>query len=497
MKKKILLTLLTLIAALMLSTTAVFAAQLTDGTYYIKQGDKSVNVYIEHLSEAKNNTKVNMYTSNDSSANQKFVFTNQEDGTYLITVADRQKLTLNVKAVKKDTSIITYSKGSSSNKYFLVEEAKESGYYTLRMKDDPSLALTATGDKGLTLREFTGNANQQFYIHKEGTKAPALTKPVYEFADALLEDGTYYIKQGNTSINVDIDEISSAKNNTVINMISSNNLSDSQKFKLTRQDDGSFLITVSKRSNLSLNVKELKKNTTIVTYKESSSYNKYCLIEEATTAGFFTIRMQDDPSLALTAAGDNGLTLAKFTGDANQQFYFQAEGDKAPVSTTPSDSTYNIKLDVPKLSTQDSRWKNYKYSGKATIKKYGCLLVSATAALSCVDDKNYRPDTLSKKFKFSDGNMSWSSKWGKTRFKSNVKYSLKTVCKQLEEGKPVLIHGYSKTYGHHWAVITGVKGDGTKRSQFTVMDPSFSKVKTLDQFLKKFPNSKKLVTIKS
>lgn len=137
------------------------------------------------------------------------------------------------------------------------------------------------------------------------------------------------------------------------------------------------------------------------------------------------------------------------------------------------------------------------YKESSSYNKYCLIEEAATAALSCVDDKSYRPDTLSKKFKFSDGNMSWSSKWGKTRFKSNVNYSLKTVCKQLEEGKPVLIHGYSKTYGHHWAVITGVKGDGTKRSQFTVMDPSFSKVKTLDQFLKKFPNSKKLVTIKS
>lgn len=169
---------------------------------------------------------------------------------------------------------------------------------------------------------------------------------------------------------------------TLLTLISALMLSTTAVFA-AQLTDGTYLITVADRQKLTLNVKAVKKDTSIITYSKGNSSNKYFLVSEAKESGYYTLRMKDDPSLALTATGDNGLTLREFTGDANQQFYFQTEGAKAPASTTPSDSTYNIKLDVPKLSTQDSRWKNYKYSGKATIKKYGCLLVSATAALGC------------------------------------------------------------------------------------------------------------------
>ena len=334
-----------------------------------------------------------------------------------------------------------------------------------------------------------------------------------------LEDGNYYIKQGSKSLNIDIEYLSEAKNNTKINMIASND-SDWQRFKLLQQADGSYKILLAKRTNLSLNVKALETDTEVISYKDAKSYTEYYLIEETERTGYYTIRMKNSPTLAITATGGKGLTLREFTGAENQQFYFHAEGTVCPdlgaatepttepETVTPTEpetpktesvtekKTYNIKLDVPKLSTQDKRWKNYKYSGSAKIGKYGCLLVSCTAALSYMDDEDYRPDKLSAKFKFSDGSMQWGYKWGKSRFKSGVKYSLTTVRKQLEAGKPVLIHGYSKKNGHHWAVITGVQGDGTKRSHYTVMDPSYSKVKTLDQFLKNFPDKKKLVTIK-
>lgn len=331
-----------------------------------------------------------------------------------------------------------------------------------------------------------------------------------------LEDGNYYIKQGSKSLNIDIEHLSEAKNNTKINMLASDD-SDWQKFKMLQQDDGSYKILLAAREKLALNVKVLEPDTAVVSYLDAKSYTKYYLIEKTDRPGYYTIRMKDNPSLAITAAGEMGLTLREFTGAENQQFYFHAEGtacpdlsvvtepttESKPESETPKTETvtekktYKIKLDVPKLSTQDKRWKNYYYSKEAKIGKYGCLLVSCTAALSEVDEKTYRPDKLAAKFKFSKGgSMQWTSKWGKSRFKTGVKYSLTTIRKELEKGNPVLIHGYSKKNGHHWAVITGVNGDGTKRKHYTVMDPSYSKTKTLDQFLEKFPNSKKLVTIK-
>jgi len=61
---------------------------------------------------------------------------------------------------------------------------------------------------------------------------------------------------------------------------------------------------------------------------------------------------------------------------------------------------------------------------------------------------------------------------------------------------PVLVHGYSSKYKNHWAVITGYTGDGTKTSQFTVMDPSFSSTKTLQQFFDTFSDKKHLALVK-
>lgn len=42
------------------------------------------------------------------------------------------------------------------------------------MKSNPSLALTATGRKGLTPRKYTGAKPRQFYFRAEGTVAPVL-----------------------------------------------------------------------------------------------------------------------------------------------------------------------------------------------------------------------------------------------------------------------------------------------------------------------------------
>ena len=60
MKRKQILTIFILVMAFVLCTAAAYAGELEDGNYYIKQGGKSINVYIDNLSEAKNYTKINI-----------------------------------------------------------------------------------------------------------------------------------------------------------------------------------------------------------------------------------------------------------------------------------------------------------------------------------------------------------------------------------------------------------------------------------------------------
>ncbi len=322
--------------------------------------------------------------------------------------------------------------------------------------------------------------------------------PVYAKAPA---NGSYSFKQGEQSVNVYVDQISSAKNYTVINMYKHTD-DNTQDFLLEQQADGSYKISIAK-TGYTMNVEALKANTDVIVYKDKPANTEYYLIQETDQEGFYTIRLQNKDSLALTATGGKGLTFKKYTGDANQKFYFEAnvETDTPASSNTGADtkvteiSPAETRLEVPRISTQNKKWANFEYDKNAKIKDYGCLLCSITAVLSEVDGTTYRPDEIAEKFRFSDGYLQWGSGWGK-RFKTGVDYSLETVVSELEEGNPVLVHGYSSKYGNHWAVITGFSGDGTKTSQFTVMDPSFSSTKTLQQFFKMFSGKKRLVLVK-
>jgi len=311
-----------------------------------------------------------------------------------------------------------------------------------------------------------------------------------------LESGSYSIKQGEKSVNVYVDKISSAENFTAINMYKSDD-SNTQDFILEKQKDGSYKISIAK-SGYTMNVKALKADTNVIVYKDKKANNEYYTIEETEKEGFYTVRLKNKNSLALTSSGKNGLTFKKYTGNENQQFYFEANDTDHTNKKPAGDANINkrgIALDVPRVSTQNKKWADHEYDIGAKIKDYGCLLCSITAVLSEVDETTYRPDKLADKFSFSDGYLQWGSGWGK-RFETKEKYSLETIVSELEAGNPVLVHGYSTKYGDHWAVITGYTGDGTKTSQFTVMDPSFSSTKNLQQFFKTFSEKKHLALVK-
>ena len=308
-----------------------------------------------------------------------------------------------------------------------------------------------------------------------------------------LESGSYSMKQGEKSVNVYVNSIKSAKNYTAINMYDTMDSDNTQDFILARQDDGTYKISISK-SGFTMNVMSLKSGTDVIVYQDKKANNEYYKIVETDRAGYYNVFLNNKDSLALTATGGKGLTFKTFKeGDSSQQFYFEAN---ATANSGQADSAAeNISLSVPRISTQDKKWADFYYDTGAKIKDYGCLLCSACAVLSETDETTYRPDEIAEKFSFDDGYMQWGSGWGK-RFKSSVEYSLATVVSELKSGRPVIVHGYSSTYGHHYAVITGMSGNGSKTSQFTVMDPSFSSTKTLDQFFKTFPGKKSLILVK-
>ncbi len=305
-----------------------------------------------------------------------------------------------------------------------------------------------------------------------------------------LTSGNYSLKQGSKSVNVYVDDMDSAKNYTPINMYQSDT-SDTQDFIFEKQENGSYKIMVSK-DGYTMNVKSLKVNTDVIVYKDKKANTEYYIVEPAETEGYYTVRLENNDSLALTAVKGNGLTFKKFTGESSQQFYFEAN----EASEQSKGQEDQIQLNVPRISTQDKRWADFEYDKNAKIKTYGCLLVACTAALSEYDGETYRPDQLASKFDFQDGYMQWDSGWGK-RFDPDVKFSYDTIVKELEKGNAVLVHGYSSRYGNHWAVITGASGAKKEAKDFMVMDGSFQSVETLEDFFDKgFSQKKRLATIK-
>ena len=156
---------ITTLAAIMISACCavpVFAGELESGSYSMKQGEKSVNVYVDKISSAENFTAINMYKSDDSNT-QDFILEKQPDGSYKICIA-KPGYTLNVKELKVNTDVIVYKDKKANTEYYTIEETEKEGFYTIRMKNKSSLALTSTGKTGLTLKTYNGNDNQQFYF---------------------------------------------------------------------------------------------------------------------------------------------------------------------------------------------------------------------------------------------------------------------------------------------------------------------------------------------
>ena len=108
--------------------------------------------------------------------------------------------------------------------------------------------------------------------------------------------------------------------------------------------------------------------------------------------------------MALTATGGSGLSLQKYTGASSQSFQLRAVGTASSgvagtingvfqAAQTAVQAGERIVLPVTRLSTTDSRWKNFEYDQGATIGKYGCLITCLAAFLNCTEDASYRPDT--------------------------------------------------------------------------------------------------------
>ena len=324
-------------------------------------------------------------------------------------------------------------------------------------------------------------------------------------AEQPVSSGIYNLNQGSSRINVYTDKVSQIQNNTKINLYEANGGDATQQFRLERQSNGSYKISTM-RENYTLNLTSLKSGASVICYRDTVQNTEYFLIQPLGSG--YSIRPKNAPAMALTATGGSGLALQKYTGASSQSFQLRAVGTASSgvagtingvfqAAQTAVQAGERIALPVTRLSTTDSRWKNFEYDQGATIGKYGCLITCLAAFLNCTEDASYRPDTLAKQLTFRDGSLLWG--YGPAQKFQTVSYSLSNALSQLREGNPVLVSGKGST-GQHWCVITGVdradKQADLKSSQFTIMDPSFSSHRTLKDFLADYGSSLKMVVLK-
>lgn len=157
------------------------------------------------------------------------------------------------------------------------------------------------------------------------------------------------------------------------------------------------------------------------------------------------------------------------------------------LSTGGSTDSGKTRLSVPYYRQDDARWANVKLgsSGK-TMAKIGCATTGIAMMESYRTGTAITPDAMAKKLKYtSSGSVYWPSDY--TAVTSSSGY-LSKILSLLQAGKPVLLGATNRYGGQHWVVITGFTGGSVTAANFTINDPGTDSRRTLDQFLKDYPN---------
>lgn len=166
--------------------------------YYIVSAEypsKSINMYVDSISQIKNYTVVNLYKT-DKTATQRFKFQMNDNGNYLM-IPTGSKYTVNVVALKSGTNVIAYENKSKNNEYFIIEDAGN-GYCTLRMENKDSLYLTAVSDSKLSLATKQSGNKQLFKLvdyTEEKAVADASVDQKPEIVNGILKLKVPSIKQ--------------------------------------------------------------------------------------------------------------------------------------------------------------------------------------------------------------------------------------------------------------------------------------------------------------
>ena len=169
----------------------------------------------------------------------------------------------------------------------------------------------------------------------------------------------------------------------------------------------------------------------------------------------------------------------------------------------------DLLYDVPHYMQSDSRWKNVILNPEAkkqtTIGKAGCTTTASAMLVSWYYQDDITPIDIVNTADYTHDNLlMWDSLSVdvslKTYNKTMTSSIRRDLLKLLQDG-PVIIGAAKDSSGakQHWCIVIGFVGDdinNPRNSDFIVLDPASSKVRTLNDFLEGRTYVKRLVYIK-
>ena len=172
-----------------------------------------------------------------------------------------------------------------------------------------------------------------------------------------------------------------------------------------------------------------------------------------------------------------------------------ASGSNSTSSGSSSSSRYTyskVSLNVPLYSQTDSRWADLKLGNTSyTIRQCGCVVCGLAQIESYLQGKTITPDVMLKKLSFdAEGRLYWPSGY----VSDNSSSYLSNIYRQLKNGNPVLVGGFTPASKQHWVVVTGynTNSNSLSASNFVVNDCS-GRYSTLSGYLGKYSDFYKIV----
>lgn len=328
MKKKYLLKII-----LFLLILAPLKTYALDGNYVITSKLSNEMVLDIGGGIAKDNANIQLYTSHGGT-NQQWKFAYNEAGYYKILSTNDNNYCLDVDnnpyAIKSNVKLSRCN--DSETQHFIVEEDQD-GYYKISSYDKQYVIDVGGGvarnNANIQLYESHNNDNQRFAINKniEGSKT--------------IEDGIYTISTNNTYMNANSNSI---ENRVKINFIALN-YTKNQKWKVTYQNNGTYLISSVMDKNYSLDIPGGKKvkNTYIQLFQNNYGVNQQWIIKDNGDGTYQIISKSN--GLNLEASSEVSFVNEE-NNNQNQKFKFEATSPEE--ETIIPDGIYMITSKVKK-----------------------------------------------------------------------------------------------------------------------------------------------------